>query len=363
MAKNESLFYKTKEEHLIIKYRELCNILPPYAKNFLQSKELITKYSTLVAYAYDLITFFEFLKRVNPSVKNLSIKEIPAELLDQLTEDDILEYQRYLRLSVNETESKANKIQNDNKAIARKMTPVRGLFDSLVRKQYIKSNVAKMVPMPKIKEPKIIKRLDNDSDNNEIVKLLSGIDDLKSLSITEKQRKFLEKTWYRDKAILNLFLGTGIRVSECQGLDISDIEFDMRYLNIKRKGGFYDRVYFNETVKQHLVEYLEHEHDHYLSDDTLPEDKNALFLSNKGKRMSVDALEHLVEKYTLMILGKSFSPHKLRATYGTVLYQKTGDIRLTADVLGHTSVTTTSKHYAAQTEQNKRKAGDLDFTS
>lgn len=363
MAKNESLFYQNKEEQLIIKYRNLCAQLPPYAKSFLQSKELITKYSTLIAYSYDLITFFEFLQRNNPSLKNVDLKDISTDILDNLTDEDILEYQRYLRLSVTQDGDNVDKINNENKAIARKMTPVRGLFDSLVRKQYIQKNVAKLVPMPKIKDPKVIKRLDNSPENNEIVKLLSGLNDLKSLPITDKQRVFMEKTWYRDKAILNLLLGTGIRVSECQGLDTEDIEFSMRCLNIKRKGGFYDRVYFNDTVKEHLEEYLSNEHDKYLSDSTPEADKKALFLSNKGNRMSVDALERLVEKYTLLILGKRFSPHKLRATYGTVLYQKTGDIRLTADVLGHSSVTTTSKHYAAQTEQNKRKAGDLDYLS
>ncbi len=362
MAKNENLFYQNKEEQLILKYRELSSKLPSYANNFLQSKELITKYSTLIAYAYDLMTFFEFLQRNNPTCKNVQISEIQPEILGQLTDDDILEYQRYLRLSVSDTDNGKDRIMNENKAIARKMTPLRGLYDSLVRKQYVKTNVAKLVPMPKIKDPKVIKRLDNSPENNEIIRLLDGIENLKTLPITEKQRKFLQKTYERDKAIINLLLGTGIRVSECQGLDVSDIDFSMKCLNIKRKGGFYDRVYFNEIVEHHLKEYLEQERQTYLSDNMAPADRTALFLSNKSKRMSVDALEQLVEKYTLMILGKKFSPHKLRATYGTVLYQKTGDIRLTADVLGHTSVTTTSKHYAAQTEQNKRKAGEIDFT-
>ena len=156
-------------------------------------------------------------------------------------------------------------------------------------------------------------------------------------------------------------LGTGIRISECEGLDVPDVDFENRCVNVKRKGGFYDLVYFNDMVGEKLHDYIENEREQYLSDDTPEKDRNALFLSRQCKRLSVDAMENLVEKYTQILVGKKFSPHKLRATYGTTLYQKTNDIRLVADVLGHSNINTTAKHYASQTEENKRRAGNIDF--
>ena len=252
--------------------------------------------------------------------------------------------------------------KNDNKAIARKMAPIRGLFDYMVRKKYISANIAKNVEMPKVKSPKIIKKLSNDGENNEVERLLSGMETiLTNPSIPKRQKAFLKKDYFRDNAIIWLLLGTGIRISECEGLDIKDVDFENKSINIKRKGGFYDIVYFNDEVSLKLKNYIDNERKQYLSDNTPEKDKEALFLSRKYRRLSVDAMENLVEKYTLILLGKKFSPHKCRATYGTTLYQKTNDIRLVADVLGHSNINTTAKHYAAQTEENKKRAGNIDF--
>ena len=77
------------------------------------------------------------------------------------------------------------------------------------------------------------------------------------------------------------------------------------------------------------------------------------------KRISVRAVENLVKKYASLITNiKNITPHKLRSTYGTALYRETGDIYLVADVLGHTDVNTTRKHYAAIEEDRRRKAAN-----
>lgn len=358
--RNESQFYQDKEQKQIFKFRELCKSLPKYAASYLQDREMTVKYSTLTAYAYDLQTFFIFLTETNPVCKNMKAADISADVIGQLNEDDILEFQRYLRFHENK-EHRVNK--NDNKAIARKMAPVRGLFDYMVKKNYILTNVAKNVEMPKIKAPKVIRRLSTESENNEVERLLDGMETiLSNPSISSRQRQFIRRDYLRDTAILWLLLGTGIRISECEGLDLKDVDFENRCIQIKRKGGYYDIVYFNENVAHRLSAYIEGEREECIASDTKGKDLDALFLSRKCKRMSVDALENLVEKYTMILLGKRFSPHKLRATYGTTLYQKTNDIRLVADVLGHSNINTTARHYASQTEENKRRAGSIDFT-
>ena len=112
---------RDKENKEISKFHGLCKKLPIYARRYLQNREMAVKYSTLVAYTYDLQTFFEFLKENNPELESMETREIPAEAIAMLDADDIMEFQRYLRF--HELDNKISK--NDNKAIARKMTPVR----------------------------------------------------------------------------------------------------------------------------------------------------------------------------------------------------------------------------------------------
>lgn len=84
--------------------------------------------------------------------------------------------------------------------------------------------------------------------------------------------------------------------------------------------------------------------------------ENALFLSSQRRRITVRSIELLVKKYASTVTGKHITPHKLRSTYGTNLYKETGDIYLVADVLGHSDVNTTRKHYAELEEDRKRSS-------
>ena len=156
-------------------------------------------------------------------------------------------------------------------------------------------------------------------------------------------------------AILTLLLGTGIRVSECVGLDINDVDFKNNGIKIRRKGGYETVVYFGDEVADALHDYLEKRY-HMIP---IEGHENALFLSLQNRRITVRAVENLVKKYASTVTTlKKITPHKLRSTYGTALYQETGDIYLVADVLGHKDVNTTRKHYAAQSDMRKRKAAN-----
>ena len=85
--------------------------------------------------------------------------------------------------------------------------------------------------------------------------------------------------------------------------------------------------------------------------------EEALFLSGQRKRLSVRSIEYIVKKYARTTTPlKHITPHKLRSTYGTALYQQTGDIYLVANVLGHKDVNTTKKHYAAMDDNRRRQA-------
>ena len=112
-------------------------------------------------------------------------------------------------------------------------------------------------------------------------------------------------------------------------------------------------IYFGEEVEKALLDYLE-ERD---SITPVAGHENALFYSTQRKRIGIQAVENLVKKYARAITTtKKITPHKLRSTYGTALYQETGDIYLVADILGHKDVNTTKKHYAAIEDERRRKA-------
>ena len=112
-------------------------------------------------------------------------------------------------------------------------------------------------------------------------------------------------------------------------------------------------VYFGLEVEAALKDYLELSRNKITP---LSGHENALFLSGQRKRISVDAIEKMVKKYSSAISVKTITPHKLRSTYGTALYRETGDIYLVADVLGHKDVNTTKKHYAALEDERRRTA-------
>ena len=211
----------------------------------------------------------------------------------------------------------------------------------------IKTNPTVLVDMPKIHDKAIV-RLDSD----ETASLLDYIEHAGD-SLSGQKKAYWEKTKLRDLALVTLLLGTGIRVSECVGLDIGDVDFKNNGIKVVRKGGNEMVVYFGDEVEKALRDYLEER----LGITPVAGNENALFLSTQRKRIGVQAVENLVKKYAREITTtKKITPHKLRSTYGTSLYQETNDIYLVADVLGHKDVNTTKKHYAAMDDARRRSA-------
>lgn len=341
----DSEFYKDKKKAQTIRLRELLIQLPPCAVDYIHSKEVTSQVSTLVQYSYDLITFFTFMKDQNPVFRNKAPKEISVDLISKISPEDILEYQRYLELNVDRNHYH----ENGKKAIARKMSPLRGMFKFLLVYKKIKENPMELVPLPRLKKDKNIIRM-----NAAEVQSMMNTAEYGAGTMSDRQRKFAEKTKFRDVAILTLMLNTGIRVSECNGLDLNDVDLNANTLTIVRKGGAQDLLYFGDPVHDAISDYLELERKGI---QVREGHEKAMFLSLQGKRISVDAIENLVKKYAkIAVPNKKITPHKLRSTYGTALYRETGDIRLVADVLGHENINTTIDYYAAIEDEHKRQA-------
>ena len=238
---------------------------------------------------------------------------------------------------------------NHELSIKRKLCAIRSFYDYLFKNQRISSNVTELVPLPKVHEKPII-RLNRD----EMVRMLEQAQSGDKL--TKTQQKFQKITAKRDFAILSLFLGTGIRVSECVGININDVDLENNAFIVTRKGGNQVVLYFPPEVAEALADYLNER----LETEALPGHEQAFFLSLQRRRITQRAVQNLVKKYAAVAapLKSRISPHKLRSTYATNLYNETGDIYLVADVLGHTSVDTTRKHYADMTDARRKMAAE-----
>lgn len=338
-------YHEQVDRENIQKLRDMIRELPPFCAEFFRGIEPQTSSRTRIAYAYDLKIFFDFLHRENPVIAKIDIKDITLSHLDQLLVTDLEEYMEYLKYRFND---RNQEVVNKERGIMRKISSLKSFYNYYYRREMIKNNPAALVQLPKLHEKEII-RLDID----EVAKLLDEVENGKSL--TEKQKQFHEKTKVRDLALLTLLLGTGIRVSECVGLDLDDIDFNNGGIRIHRKGGKEVTIYFGMEVEYALKDYLEERG----AMEPVEGHDNALFLSLQMKRMSVRSVENLVKKYAKLVTPlKRITPHKLRSTYGTALYQETGDIYLVADVLGHSDVNTTRKHYAAMQDSRRRSARD-----
>lgn len=328
--------------HNNIKLREMLKELPYFCMMFFRGIEPTTSSRTRIAYAYDMGIFFNFIKDNNPAYKDTDIKDFKIDILDKITVNDIEEYMEYLKVySKNDNEH-----TNKEKGIKRKLSSLKSFYNYYFCNQLINENPAAKVRVPKMHESEII-RLDVD----EVANLLDEVE--AGDKLTKSQKKYHEKTKIRDVALLTLLLGTGIRVSECVGIDINDIDFKHTGIKIRRKGGYESVIYFGDEVEVALLDYLE-QRKHI---EAQPGHEDALFLSLQNKRISVRSVENLVKKYAGLVTSlKHITPHKLRSTYGTNLYKETGDIYLVADVLGHKDVNTTRKHYAAIEDERRWKA-------
>ena len=214
----------------------------------------------------------------------------------------------------------------------------------------VQTNPALLVNTPKVRKKEIVTL-----SPDEITKIMDKINSGQGLS--KKQLKFADKTRYRDIAIFTLLLTTGIRVSELVNINLSDISFESCEIRIIRKGLKEQIIYMSDEAEKALRDYLDLERANLVGTQY---NLDALFISLKHQRISVRAVENLVAKFTSSdVTVKHITPHKLRSTFGSTLYNETSDIYLTAAVLGHENINTTSKYYSRMDKQKIRSARNI----
>ena len=338
-------YYLDRNRRNMRKLNEMLIELPAFCSVFFIGIQDTTTPLTRLNYAVDLKLFFNYLVTYETQFFNRKIQSITISDIDSIDSQLIERFMAYIAYYDKED---GTILTNGERGKLRKLSSLRAFFKYFFCKDMLRANVASKVRSPKLHEKPIIRL-----EDKETAELMYSCDTLSGFS--EHQKKYNENFKTRDNAIISLFLTTGIRVSECVGLNVDDINFNLNSFRVTRKGGNQVILYFGEETSEILKNYL-------LYRDTLqiPKEEQALFISSQKKRMSVRSMEYLVKKYAHVATPlKKITPHKLRSTYGTNLYRETKDIYIVAEVLGHKDVNTTKKHYAAITDDVRKSVAGV----
>lgn len=314
----------------IEKTRKLIEKMPDFAKQFFIGRETVLSSGTLLAYGKDMMQFFRYLS----DEKGKDIKELTLDELNEMKSTDIENYLFFIK-KYDGTDGVVR--SNGEQGIKRKYSSLSAFYSYYYKHDLITNN-----PMGKVEPPKLHKKEVVRLDSQESEKLLDNA--IMGIKNDTNIGKFYgRKNGLRNYAIIYLLLGTGLRVSECVGLDMDDLFLERKELRVVRKGGNVDIVFFSDDVKEVLEEYLE---ERKLIKNVVEKDKNALFLSSRKKRIDVRTVEIMVKEHSGSASLKKITPHKLRSTFGSNLYEKTdGDVILVSKALNHTNVSTSAKYY------------------
>ena len=339
------------ENEIVVECEEIEKELPRFLRGFFAYLKGNVLPMTRLAYLHDIRFFFKYLIEETDLTEATKTSEIKALELNQVKAVDVNMFIDYCRNYKVETDKAITYYTNDSKSLARKKSSVSVMFKYLYRDEIMDKNITDgfdpiRVPKPGEKE---IKALQDD----EVMIMLDAVTTGEGL--TKKELGYWEKTKKRDKAILIVFLTYGLRLSELQQLNVSSFNFNRGEFKIYRKRGKESIMPLNNSVTAVIHDYIDNERP---SDaELMPEDKDALFLSLQGKRLTQRQIRELVKKYTAIALNTTrkggYSPHKLRATAATSLIGRGNSIFDVAALLDHEQVTTTQL-YARQKMNVKR---------
>lgn len=335
-----------KNEKFKEKNINMLDDLPGFCVDYLKYYERSLSPLTINAYFQRFSKFFSYLKENNSYFGKKEIINFSVDDIVQLDVQDITDYASY----VYNHSGSSKKMSNAETTVDNYLSALSSLWEYFLVMRWTKYNPVASVKRSKYKEKEIIKL-----DKKEKQDFLDGLYSDKGFK-DENQIKWNERTKIRDIAICVVLLGTGIRVAELVGMDVDDLDFQENCFKVLRKRDKFDVVYFSDSVKSALIDYLDERVPRYQPTD----DENALFLCGrgdyKGKRLTERSVERIVKKYataSLPLKGDLITPHKLRATFATDFLDATGDQAATQEQLGHSDPKTTTR-YGRTSERRKK---------
>lgn len=384
------------------KLQQYIRELPSFCQEYFDGIEEKNNLSTRIGYAINLKSFFSYMIEHTEAYKDISIKEFPFEGLKTIKAQDIEDYLQYLMLYKNTSDKS---ITNQESSRSRHLSALRSLYQYFNRCGKLEVNPAILVETPKVP----LKQMEILHDQDVSI-LLRGIRNGEGLSPKARSRYY--RTWFRDIAIITVFLDTGIRLSELIHLDLSDIYYEgnMEYalqkmdriaeqydlemppllprrgagerlegwkkecrncfgqisdcaedifpsmgclsVEKKEKDEEPDALYISYRTLGILIPYIRYFRPSLLSHKN--DNEEALFLSMTGDRMAKTSIEEMIDKHSMRYLKQHLNPQKLRDTRGNFVFRETGDLALASEVLRHKNINTIKRHYRMTDEEKKR---------
>ncbi len=312
---------------------------------------------TIANYAYDFALFFDFL-----SSRNLTLHDVDSRTLVRFFRYIENGYERKVQVKVKKKDPLTGEVrdewierthfrENTNSGKRRKRASLRSLFRYLVKIRYLKRD-----PMEEYEDTSLRSRVQRKVPvfltRDEALRLIQAVE-------TYHKRKGVHKnSWFeaRDRAILLLLLGTGMRVSELVSLNLNSIQYDdgIARVIVFGKGGKERMLKLNRSALTALQEYLQVRP----TQDVPQEDREALFLNRNKTRISrkgvYEAIQKYVQEANLPPKAARISPHKLRHTLATLLLSNGENLRVVQEILGHSSIQTTQIYtHVINTEKDK----------
>ena len=303
---------------------------PPILKKYIFSLERKTTYTKKV-YAYYIINFMEFMN------SELNMRFDQMDNYNDIKPMDIDCYMEFIKYNKDGKEKSAT-------YRAAQLAAINGFFKYLKKNKIIDDNPCESVEVPKDNNEHEIITI----DDNDLELMLSNIEN----GVGSHQAKKRQEKWIlRDMAIVTLGITTGLRISAIVGIDLDDIDLERRCLKVTEKGNKTKVVYLGIKAAKALLDWINNRK------WMVNEDERAVFINASGKRITTRSIERKFKQISKGT-GKNITPHKMRATCATRLYEETGDIYLVQQQLGHKSIKNTQR-YAKVSEGKKREAAEI----
>lgn len=330
--------------------------LPPYVDDFVYSLKNSKKIRTRLEYTKDISLFFDFLFQTN-RISETDYRLVSTETINQLSTRDVQEFLDFLSYYEKSFQTASGHTltqtyQNSLSGKGRKLASIRAWFNYLEKQKLITQNVVRDIEFEGQKHHLMKDILPQD----ELQRLLA----LFQQDTLDGRRNYTPELRKRDLMIILLLSYTGIRVGELVQLNRSDVQLQNQSMVIYRKGGKPQRLPLSSKLIHAFESYFEYRN-RITPSNAL--DKDAVFLTRNGARMTDQSVRKLLQKYGELInCSIRLTPHVFRRTFGTEHYNRYGDMDLTATVLGHSSTETTRKHYARVNEDRIRQSlEDFDY--
>ncbi|MFT8871198.1 MAG: tyrosine recombinase XerS [Sporolactobacillus sp.] len=351
-----------RTDHLYERIDEKTAQLPWYVGEYVAKKMRTMSPRSLLNYCHDYLIFFKWLTAEGLFTGNCAA--VPLTCLEKLTPQTVENFLSYLQF----------RLHNDRFTINRKLSALKSLFHYLQNvaetddlQPYLIRNVMAKIAFNKVKEDQetIAQKMAGKilwHDEYEAFRLFVAAGYRDTIAGNRKLLHFHVQNVERDTAIISLILGSGLRLSEVTGLDLSDIDLSKRLARVIRKGNKEQFVFFSEQAALDLQDYLAARVEKY----HLSPAEKALFVAaqmgpkSMSRRLSPRAVENLVKKYAVAFGKPSLSVHKLRHSFATRYQAENNDIPKLRRQLGHASIQTTMIYTHLSNDELKKAVDHMD---